>query len=160
MTTPLDSQFCYATEHGANGPYLVGIEYAVVDGVHHVIRRPVRRRRWVAYAVIDGVETTVSAWSHVGAMSEWRCADHDGTARVVVDPPMSSGCLNLPDEEHGNTWGDPIDVPSTESIRYMGGGGDLDEATVRAGIAAYVASVPEAWQREILLRETTALGMS
>lgn len=53
-------------------------------------------------------------------MSEWRIGgwrnrDRDGSQRPdpmrVCERPMYPPHLNLPDEEHGYVWGDPIDLP-------------------------------------------------
>lgn len=93
----------FVTEYGANGRYRIGVEYSVDDaGVHHVVRRPVPP----AVRTHDGPDQ----------LSEWRVIRSGEVEVRVMVPPLSRPRLNLPDEEHGYVWGDPIDMPSTDPL--------------------------------------------
>jgi hypothetical protein len=138
IMTEIVSQFAFATEYGANGPYSVGIEYTVgSDSVHREIRRPLRRERFIGYGLIDGVGQAVMAVSHDGAMSAWRVRLLSSECRVVEQPHGNPPYLNLPDEEHGNRWGGALEIPSKEPTRYTVAGQDIEVSAAKGALTSY-----------------------
>ena len=143
-TNQMTTTTCLATEYGAYGPYQVGIEYTVdADLVHHAVRRPVARRYAIGYGLTpDGVGQAIERISHDGVMSEWRIR-RTGAARLeVVERISNPPLLSLPDEEHGNVWGDAVDVVTDEPVRYIWCGREIGEDEARRAIAAFTAAHP------------------
>lgn len=139
----ITTTICTATEYGSDGPYQIGIEYTVGDDrVHHVIRRPIVQQTFVGYGLTpDGVGQAIERVSHDGAMSEWRYCRAGGVAEVT-EQPSNPPLLNLPDEEHGHVWGEPIDITSSESVRYFWCGREVPEDEAIEASLAYADSRP------------------
>ena len=135
-------RFTFSTLHGAHGAWEAGAEYLVdAEYIVHYVRRPMRVEAFVGYGLFDGVGKAILRVSHDGAMSQWRVRSpaYTGAIRVADHLPPGYLNLNLPDEEHGWTWGDDIDVPSDEPVRWTVGGREISEGAMHAALAAYAA---------------------
>jgi hypothetical protein len=142
----MDTQTQTTTEHGTNGTYRTGIEYTVdAQHVHHEVRRPIERRIFLGYGADTGdVGLAIIMIDHRGPLTEWRSSgwgDHSQMRPVLR--PMSPPYLNLPDEEHGCVWGDPIDVPSTEPARFLFRDREITAQEAEALLCAYRAAQPD-----------------
>ncbi len=138
------TKYALATECGSSGTYRIGVEYQVdTDGTHRLIRRPRLESVFLAYAIQpDGVQTTVTSFGD-GPVSEWRMEHIDGRIEVI-DRPLAPPYLGLlPDEEHGATWGDPIDIAPSAPRLFLGACREISEDEAMAAIATYNAAHPE-----------------
>lgn len=136
------TQIEFVTEYGAYGPYKVGVEYTVdAAGVHHTVKRPEYVERFVGYGVFDGQVLAVTAAGHYGPLSAWRMIGSDETEIRVIAQPSNAPRLNLPDEEHGHTWGDPVvaDLPSTDSVKCLVAGRVIDVGAALMALADHAS---------------------
>lgn len=159
MTTTTKTTIATATLFGSDGPYLVGYEYTEdADRVLHAVLRPESREVHLGFALqADGAGTSVTRITHDGPMTAWRsfrgevprpCA---GWERDANASQRSEVARRLPDEEHGWTWGDPIEIPSAEPARYYtfaagsapgGGPAEVDEQTAHGLMTDYDPTTP------------------
>lgn len=143
----MDTKFALSTCHSPDGAYEVGAEYCIDgDRVVHFVHRAVLQEIFVGYGLVNDADHGIAILrvSHDGPMTPWRYVHHayDRTISPVpiVRLPRECGYLNLPDEDHGWTWGDPIEVPSAEPVRYTAGGREITADAAQAALDAYAAA--------------------
>lgn len=127
----------------------MGAEYHIdAEHVVHFVHRPVRREVFIGYGIFGCADhgLAIMRVSHDGPMTPWRYVSraYDRTAVPEPTDTTPTGYLNLPGEEHGWTWGDPIDVPSTEPVRYTVTGREIAEAEAQEALDRFhAAAQPE-----------------
>jgi hypothetical protein len=130
-----DTVIEWAAEYGSYGAYETGYEYATISGVYHPVLRPLRVETFLGYALDGDTGMAVTKISYDGAMSEWRY--RNASEERVIARPAHPPLLNLPDEDHGHSWGDPVRIQSDEPTRWFHVGKELSAAAAAAAMAEY-----------------------
>jgi len=145
----LTPEFAVATMNGQYGNWLLGIEFCRdSDGTYHAVRRPVRQETFVGYGLTSdaaAVAVAITRISHDGDMTEWRSTsgrppEWDNLAPCVK--PLTPPFLSLPSDEHGDTWGDPVDIKSKITDHFsIGDDREISAAEAATCLANYKRSV-------------------
>ena len=157
----MDTHIAATTQCGQYGLYTLGIEYIEEGQICRAVRRPIPQRDvFIGYGLHeDGDVSAVLRTSHDGPMSEWRWSDGAGGHVPASElrpgrAPLSPPYMHLPDEEHGYSWGEPVDIPSTKPPHYSWRGREVDEAVALAAIAAY-----ESWLEDRAVERARSAGL-
>ena len=148
--------------NGRDGHWLLGIEFCRdSDGTYHAVRRPIRQEMFVGYGLTSetaaAVAVAITRISHDGEMTEWRSTagrapDFDNLAPCAR--PLNPPFLNLPSDEHGDTWGDPVDIKSNITDRFSIGS---DREISAAESATYLANYKRSVRRSSILTTLSSL---